>query len=341
MEVILLDYSTQAKPVIERIYLIDFENVHEKGLEGISSLKPEDTVHLFYTKNASKISLDILSEIQAKLQFHKVNVGKQSLDMQLVSYLGFLIGTVGKEPEYIIVSNDAGFHNTLAFWSEKNTRISQMKSMKSEKAEDASHTSQPSARSAAAKPSSAKSPYRMRAAQANAQPSVHYESAIPQSNAVSVEPSHVSVNPAITTAPVSEAAPAISSEETAVTRPQEAQNGHPVRGATEKTQMNNKITVALRDKKVESEKIGKATATVMKLYGSKNFRQAAYREMIKLFGQKEGLELYNIIRPLLPTAVSAKKKTASKTGSEAAAASAAKENTPQANSSPSAVDSND
>ena len=142
MEVILLDYSTQAKPVIERIYLIDFENVHEKGLEGIGSLRQEDTVHLFYTKNASKISLDILSEIQAKLQCHKVNVGKQSLDMQLVSYLGFLIGTVGKEPEYIIVSNDAGFHNTLAFWSEKNTRISQMKSMKSEKAEDASHTSQ-------------------------------------------------------------------------------------------------------------------------------------------------------------------------------------------------------
>ena len=336
-----MDYSTQAKPVIERIYLIDFENVHEKGLEGIGSLGPQDTVHLFYTKNASKISLDILSEIQAKLQFHKVNVGKQSLDMQLVSYLGFLIGTVGKEPEYIIVSNDAGFHNTLAFWSEKNTRISQMKSMKSEKAEDASHTSQPSARSAASKPSPAKSPYRMRAAQANAQPSAHSVPAVPQSNAVSVDPPQVSVNPAITTAPDFEATPATSTEETAVTRPQEAQNGHPVRGATEKTQMNNKITVALRDKKVESEKIGKATATVMKLYGSKNFRQAAYREMIKLFGQKEGLELYNIIRPLLPAAVSAQKKTASKRGSEAAAASAAKENTPQANSSPSAVDSND
>ena len=131
-----MEYSAQAKPVTEKIFLIDFENVHEKGLEGIGCLKPEDTVHLFYTKNASKISLDILSEIQAKLRFHKVNVGKQSLDMQLVSYLGFLIGTVGKEPEYIIVSNDAGFHNTLAFWGEKDTKISQMKSMKAEKLED-------------------------------------------------------------------------------------------------------------------------------------------------------------------------------------------------------------
>ena len=76
--------------------------------------------------------------------------------------------------------------------------------------------------------------------------------------------------------------------------------------------MNNKITVALRDRKVESEKIGKATATVMKLYGSRNFRQAAYREMIKLFGQKEGLELYNIIRPILPAAVPVQKKASAR-----------------------------
>ena len=37
----------------------------------------------------------------------------------------------------------------------------------------------------------------------------------------------------------------------------------------------------------------------MKLYGYKNFRQAAYREVIRLYGQKEGLELYNIIKPIL------------------------------------------
>ena len=334
-----MDYSTQAKPVVERIYLIDFENVHEKGLEGIGSLRSEDTVHLFYTKNASKISLDILSEIQAKLQFHKVNVGKQSLDMQLVSYLGFLIGTVGKEPEYIIVSNDAGFHNTLAFWSEKNTKISQMKSMKTEKTEEAPHTSQASIRTTAVKPSSAKSPYRMRAAQANAQPSSLSVPAASQNTTVSAEPVQSSVNSAPTAnIPVPENNPV---EETGTNRPQESQNSHPVRGATEKTQMNNKITVALRDKKVESEKIGKATATVMKLYGSKNFRQAAYREMIKLFGQKEGLELYSIIRPLLPAAVSTQKKAASKSGSKMAGDAAVRDNTAQVNPSPSAVDSND
>ena len=208
-----------------RIFLIDFENVHEQGMVGIAKLPPEDTVHLFYTQNAAKISLDILSEVKAKLCFHKVNVGKQSLDMQLVSYLGFLIGTIGHEPEYIIVSNDLGFTNTLAFWGEKDTKLSQMPSMVFEE----------------------------------------------------------------TVAPAEEKDPPI----------QEGQQRPQPRGASGKTQMNNKITVALRDQKVEGEKIGKVTATVMKLYGYRNFRQAAYRDIIKNFGQKEGLELYSIIKPFL------------------------------------------
>ncbi len=334
-----MECSAQAKPVTEKIFLIDFENVHEKGLEGIGSLKPEDTVHLFYTKNASKISLDILSEIQAKLRFHKVNVGKQSLDMQLVSYLGFLIGTVGKEPEYIIVSNDAGFHNTLAFWGEKDTKISQMKSMKAEKLEDVSHVSQQPVRTA-----SAKSPYRMRAAQANVPASKLPVSPAPQSTPVSspAEPVPAPANsvPA-NAATASDPGPAVAAsvEETVAVRPSEVQNNHPVRGATEKTQMNNKITVALRDRKVESEKIGKATATVMKLYGSRNFRQSAYREMIKLFGQKEGLELYNIIRPLLPAAAPAQKRSTSRSSPKQTAAPVVQENTAEAASLTAAVNS--
>ena len=322
-----MDNSTQVKPAAEKIFLIDFENVHEKGLEGIGDLRPEDTVHLFYTKNAAKISLDILSEIQAKLCFHKVNVGKQSLDMQLVSYLGFLIGTVGKEPEYVIVSNDAGFHNTLAFWGEKDTKISQMKSMKAEKAEEPARVSQQNQRPAQARSASApRSPYRMRAqAQAGGQQPVSVvPAAAAPAKAEIQQPAAVPAPaaPAVPEAPaaVPAASPAaVQAEEPVSAHTQDSQNGHPVRGATEKTQMNNKITVALRDRKVENEKIGKATATVMKLYGSKNFRQAAYREMIKLFGQKEGLELYNIIRPILPAAVPAQRKPSSgKRGSRSA-----------------------
>ena len=247
-----MDLTVKTEIANRRIFLIDFENVHEKGLEGIGELSQNDAVHLFYTKNASKISLDILSEVKASLAFHKVNVGKQSLDMQLVSYLGYLIGTVGHEPEYIIISNDTGFGNTLSFWGNKHVRLSQAPMM-------CLIEPSPVPQEKAAFVSS--------------------EAAGPQSGAADA------------------AVPAESTQEPVVQQPMHAPTT--ARGATLKTQMNNKITVALRDKKVESDKIGKVTAAVMKLYGYKNFRQAAYREVIRLYGQKEGLELYNIIKPIL------------------------------------------
>ena len=248
-----MDLNIKIENANRRIFLIDFENVHEKGLEGIGDLSEDDAVHLFYTKNASKISLDILSEVRAALAFHKVNVGKQSLDMQLVSYLGYLIGTVGREPEYIIISNDTGFGNTLSFWGNKNVRLSQAPMM-----------------------------------------CLVELTSVPQPKAAPVLPEASALQP-VTAADA--AAPAENTQEPAAQQP--AQAPAAVRGATLKTQMNNKITVALRDKKVESDKIGKVTAAVMKLYGYKNFRQKAYREVIRLYGQKEGLELYNIIKPIL------------------------------------------
>ena len=250
-----LDANLKTQNTDRKIFLIDFENVHEKGLEGIGELSPDDAVHLFYTKNASKISLDILSEVKAKLAFHKVNVGKQSLDMQLVSYLGYLIGTVGHDPEYIIISNDTGFGNTLSFWGDKKVRLSQAPMMCLFEPTPVSHAA-----------------------------------AVPAAPASSLPPETA----------VSDAVQTETDQDIPVPVQQAPQPSPPAaRGATLKTQMNNRITVALRDKKVESEKIGKVTAAVMKLYGYKNFRQAAYREIIRLYGQKEGLELYNIIKPIL------------------------------------------
>lgn len=43
---------------MDTFYLIDFENVHNEGMENISTLAQTDHVHIFYTENASKISMD-------------------------------------------------------------------------------------------------------------------------------------------------------------------------------------------------------------------------------------------------------------------------------------------
>lgn len=41
-------------------YLIDYENVREKGLEGVFRLPSENSmVHIFYTKNANTVKMEL------------------------------------------------------------------------------------------------------------------------------------------------------------------------------------------------------------------------------------------------------------------------------------------
>lgn len=109
---------------MERIYLIDFENVHDDGLKNINTLTKSDHVHIFYTENAKKIDLDIFSAKEPDIVPHKVPVGKQSLDRHLVSYLGYLLGTSGGQTcSYIIVSKDHNYDDIIAFWRENGNGI--------------------------------------------------------------------------------------------------------------------------------------------------------------------------------------------------------------------------
>lgn len=125
--------------IIEKHYLIDYENVHEDGLCGGEKLGKNDYVHLFFTKNASKISIEKIAYFNyAHLSLHEIPVGSQSLDMHLVSYLGYLIGAEkDKECKYFIVSKDTDYDNIIRFWKEfKNASVvrqTQISTSKTEK----------------------------------------------------------------------------------------------------------------------------------------------------------------------------------------------------------------
>lgn len=104
---------------METYYLIDFENVHNEGLANVASLSKESHIHIFYTKNAPNISMDLVFRKEVDIQGHMVPVRKQSLDMHLVSYLGYLLGTCGKQNSYVIVSKDTDYDNIIKFWKDK------------------------------------------------------------------------------------------------------------------------------------------------------------------------------------------------------------------------------
>lgn len=100
---------------IKTYYLIDFENVHEEGLSGSDKLGAHDHIHIFSTQNAPKISFKELALLNSTEHFsHIIPAGRQSLDMHLVAYLGYLIGK-NDHSKYVIVSKDTDFDPIIAF----------------------------------------------------------------------------------------------------------------------------------------------------------------------------------------------------------------------------------
>lgn len=104
---------------METYYLVDFENVHNEGLKNIDELSKTDHVHIFYTDNASNIKLNIVLTGSVDIKGHNIPIGKQSVDMHLISYLGYLLGTnKGKQCSFVIISKDKGYDNVITFWKE-------------------------------------------------------------------------------------------------------------------------------------------------------------------------------------------------------------------------------
>ena len=110
---------------MRHFFLVDYENVKEKGLEGFFSLKRRDTVYVFYSVNQQKISMEFIQTLRKgffnpKIEYVYVKAGKQSLDMQLSSFLGYLISENGTFAcDYTIVSSDRDFLHVLDFWNDR------------------------------------------------------------------------------------------------------------------------------------------------------------------------------------------------------------------------------
>ena len=107
------------------IYLIDYENVYIEGLRGIELLTEEDTLHIFYTQNRCGLTFGLYEQLlacQAKVKLNEVDVSpknsdpvKNALDIQLMMFLGYLIGAKSAEQLYI-VSRDKDFTLGTTFY---------------------------------------------------------------------------------------------------------------------------------------------------------------------------------------------------------------------------------
>lgn len=109
-----------------RTYLIDTENISSAWLPMLKTLGKGDKLVLFYTEFTCVLPYSALDTILTKSKQVKTieceRSGKNSLDFQLVSYLGYMLHKNDKN-EYIIISNDKGFWSVASFWSKKGCHV--------------------------------------------------------------------------------------------------------------------------------------------------------------------------------------------------------------------------
>lgn len=109
------------------IFLIDYENVGVAGLDGLTKLQETDTIYIFYSENADRLTFGLhkrLSESKAEINYMKIGIGsKNALDFQLASFLGYLAGT-SPGSKFYIVSKDKGFDCLTKFWEKRKVRVS-------------------------------------------------------------------------------------------------------------------------------------------------------------------------------------------------------------------------
>lgn len=109
-------------------FLIDYENLSGRALEGISlvGLRKKDVVIFFYSKHAARITMELhqeLKRIPAQTRFIPIESGtSNALDFQLSSYLGACIHRAPRET-YYIVSMDGGYDCVCRFWNRKKIDV--------------------------------------------------------------------------------------------------------------------------------------------------------------------------------------------------------------------------
>lgn len=111
--------KTASEP-ITKYYLVNYDSVNQKGIDGIETLNPSDNVVIFYIDKQHTMELSFFERIHsssANIQFNKVS--DESLYPCIFSaYIGYIMGSSPNAHIYII-SHDNRYEFLKEFWSEK------------------------------------------------------------------------------------------------------------------------------------------------------------------------------------------------------------------------------
>ncbi len=101
---------------MKMIFLVDGDNNIGTGLQGVEYLTPEDSILIFYQKTGLALSKiqELCKNSKANIQYlESVKGGKNSIDFQIITELGVLIGRGEADYAYVI-SQDKGYEAAMS-----------------------------------------------------------------------------------------------------------------------------------------------------------------------------------------------------------------------------------
>lgn len=312
-----------------KYYLLDYENVNTAGLDGLGELPEDSKIILFYTRNSNKIDLgvvNLLRDMKAELSIVEVHHGKQALDIQLASYLGYLIGTEPADTEYFIISKDKGYRNVQCFWPDRHIVLCKNLTPDSEIVDEPAEEKKPASRSRsrrrttaakASKPVEKKVEEKVEPKpEPKAEPATEKPVEEPKPNAFAeaaaiakaVVEAKKARNEAEAKAEKKKATKASKNTKSAKTTKSTKDTKDTKTKKTAKpkqrisdirAEVNNQIQRVLSKENFPGEVVNSTASFVSKNVGKEGYKQTVYRGIIKENGQKQGLAIYRLIKDII------------------------------------------
>ena len=296
-----------------KYYLLDYENVNTAGLDGVDELASDSRIVLFYTKNSNKIDLgvvNLLRDMKAELSIIEVHHGKQALDIQLASYLGYLIGTEPEDTEYYIISKDKGYRNVQSFWPERHIVLCRNLFSDSEIIDEPIEKKKPASRSNS---KGGRKPAPAKASKSAEKKSAEKAEPVEEKPVEEPKPNAFAEAAAIAKAVVeakkarneedkkkeTKAAKASKTSKTAKAAKSTGTAKSKQRISDTRAEANNEIQKVLSKEGFSGEIVNATASFVSKNIGKDGYKQTIYRGIIKENGQKQGLAIYRLIKDII------------------------------------------
>jgi len=319
-----------------KYYLLDYENVNTAGLDGLGELPADSKIILFYTRNSNKIDLGVVNQLRdmkAELSIVEVHHGKQALDIQLASYLGYLIGTEPADTEYFIISKDKGYRNVQCFWPDRRIVLCKNLTPDSEIVDEPAEEKKPASRSGSrsrrkSSPAKASKPAEKKEVVEKVEPEVEPKAEPVEEKPVEEPKPNAFAEAAAIAKAVVEAKKARNEAEAKAEKAAEKKEKKKATKASKSTksakaaktdkaaktkktakpkqrisdiraEVNNQIQRVLSKENFPGEVVNSTASFVSKNIGKEGYKQTVYRGIIKENGQKQGLAIYRLIKDII------------------------------------------